>query len=108
LSDIKDYEYTLVYKTVLPLLDGKIKGNCDAEIVLHAMIIINNNHKAVVITGDGDIACLVDYLRSVDIFKLVIACRQDSCSHLLRKAARCNIMFIYYDRWKFEKQKGQL
>ncbi len=107
-DDLKDYGYTLVYKPVLTLPDGKIKGNCDAEIVLHTMININNYHKAVIITGDGDIACLVEYLRSVDKFKLVIACRQDSCSHLLRKAASGNIMFIDYDRWKFEKQKGQL
>jgi len=107
-DDLEDYGYTLIYKPVLTLPDGNIKGNCDAEIVLHTMIQINNYNKAVIITGDGDIACLVEHLRSVDKFKLVIACRQDSCSYLLRRSAGGNIMFLDHYRQKFEKQKGQL
>jgi len=107
-DDLEDYGYTLIHKPVFILPDGKLKGNCDAEIVLNAMIQIGNYNKAVVITGDGDIACLVEYLRSVDKFKLVIACRKDSSSYLLRKAAGGNIMFLDHCRPRFEKQKGQL
>ena len=108
-NDLKSCGYTLVHKPVLKLPDGSIKGNCDAEIVLHAMICLDNYNKAVIVTGDGDISCLVEHLRGIDKFKLVIACRQDSCSYLLRKAAGGNIMFLDYLRWKFEKkQKGQL
>jgi len=108
-DDLVNYGYTLIHKPVLTLPNGNIKGNCDAEIVLHTMIEINNYNKAVIVTGDGDISCLVDYLRSIDKFKLVIACRQDSCSYLLRKAAGGNIMFLDYLRCKFEKKKkGQL
>ena len=68
------------------------------------MIWLGNYNKAVIVTGDGDISCLVEHLRSVDKFKLVIACRQDSCSYLLRKAAGGNIMFIDYLRGRFEKK----
>lgn len=40
-----------------------MKGNVDAEMVLYsAAIEFNNYDKAVVITGDGDFACLMDYL----------------------------------------------
>jgi len=108
-DDLTDYGYTLIHKPVLILPDGSIKGNCDAEIVLHTMIQLDNYNKAIIATGDGDIVCLVEYLSGVDKFKLVIACRKDSCSYLLRKAAGGNIMFLDYFRCKFEKkQKGQL
>lgn len=108
-DNLKDYGYILIHKPVLTLPDGSIKGNCDAEIVLHTMIEIDNYNKAVIVTGDGDIGCLVEYLRGVNKFKLVIACRQDSCSYLLRKAAGGDIMFLDFLRYKFEKkQKGQL
>jgi len=41
-----------------------MKGNVDAELVLYsAAIEFDNYNEAVVITGDGDFACLMDYLR---------------------------------------------
>jgi len=45
------------------LPSGKPKGNVDAELVMHAMIEYPNYEKAVIVTGDGDYYCLVDYLR---------------------------------------------
>jgi uncharacterized LabA/DUF88 family protein len=41
--------------------DGTTKGNCDAELVLHAMIEYGNYEKAIIVTGDGDFHCLVDH-----------------------------------------------
>lgn len=38
------------------------KGNADAELVLHAMKEYQNYDKAVVVSGDGDFYCLVEYL----------------------------------------------
>ena len=40
-----------------------IKGNIDAELVLWAMKEISNYDKAVIISGDGDFYCLVEYLQ---------------------------------------------
>ena len=40
----------------------ELKGNCDAELVLHTHRLLNDFDKAIVITGDGDFACLVEYL----------------------------------------------
>ena len=39
--------YILVFKPTLDFKDGKIKGNVDAELVLHAMIEWTNYDKAV-------------------------------------------------------------
>lgn len=55
--------YILVFKQTLTLPDGKVKGNIDAEMVLHAMIELKNYDRALIVTGDGDFYCLVDYLR---------------------------------------------
>ncbi len=39
------------------------KGNADAELVLHAMKELSNYNRAVVVSGDGDFFCLVEYLQ---------------------------------------------
>lgn len=57
--------YILVFKPTLEVKKGKqviVKGNVDAELVLHCMIEINNFDKAIIVSGDGDFHCLVEYL----------------------------------------------
>lgn len=54
--------FICIFKPTLKYKDGSIKGNCDAELVLHAMIEFQNFEKAVIVTGDGDFHCLVEYL----------------------------------------------
>lgn len=54
--------FICIWKPTLEYKDGTIKGNCDAELVLHTMIQFSNFDNAVIITGDGDFHCLVDYL----------------------------------------------
>jgi uncharacterized LabA/DUF88 family protein len=58
--------YTLVFKPTLLLPEGGVKGNVDAELVLHAMIEYANYDKALIVTGDGDFYCLVEYLLKQD------------------------------------------
>jgi uncharacterized LabA/DUF88 family protein len=78
--------YILVFKpALLHLPTGKIKGNVDAELVLHAMIEYPKYEKAVIISGDGDFFCLVDYLKKKGkLMKLMIPNRY-KFSSLLRK-----------------------
>jgi len=57
--------YIVIFKPTLAIKRGKkiiIKGNVDAELVLHTMIEHDNYDKAVIISGDGDFHCLVEYL----------------------------------------------
>lgn len=62
--------FILVFKpTVRYFENGKqtVKGNVDAELVLHAAAIEYPNYdKAVVVSGDGDFACLLQYLDEND------------------------------------------
>jgi uncharacterized LabA/DUF88 family protein len=65
--------YILVFKPTLSLPSGEVKGNVDAELVLHTMIEYENYNKALIITGDGDFYCLIEYLTKKEkLLKLMI------------------------------------
>ena len=65
-TELQKAGFILVFKpTVQYFQNGKqtVKGNVDAELVLHAAAIQYSNYdRAVIITGDGDFACLVQFL----------------------------------------------
>ena len=58
--------FVLIFKpTVRYFENGKqtVKGNVDAELVLHASAIEYSNYdKATIVSGDGDFACLAEFL----------------------------------------------
>lgn len=58
--------FILIFKpTVHYFVDGKdtVKGNVDAELVLHAAAIEYSHYdKAIIVSGDGDFSCLVQFL----------------------------------------------
>lgn len=64
--------YTLIFKPTHYLPSGKIRGNIDAELVLHTMIEFSNYDKAVLVSGDGDFACLASYLEHNDKLRRIV------------------------------------
>lgn len=62
----------------------KIKGNVDAELVLHAMIQYKNYNKAIIVSGDGDFHCLIEHLEKKNKLLKVITPNREYSS-LLRK-----------------------
>lgn len=77
--------YILVFKPTLVLPSGKVKGNVDAELVLHAMIEYANYDKAVIVTGDGGFYCLIEYLNKQNKLQSLVVPNQELYSSLLRK-----------------------
>ena len=64
-TELQEAGYICIFKPTLKINNNeivKIKGNVDAELVLHAMIEYKNYDKAVVVSGDGDFHCLIEYL----------------------------------------------
>ncbi len=93
--------YILIFKPTMILPGGGVKGNVDAELVLHAMIEYNNYGKALIITGDGDFYCLVDYLQKKGkLLKLMIP-NMNKFSSLYRKIMP-GIVFMNDLRGKLE------
>lgn len=66
-TELQAAGFILVFKpTVQYFEDGKktVKGNVDAELVLHAAAIEFPHYgKAIIVSGDGDFACLLEFLR---------------------------------------------
>ncbi|MFA5023580.1 MAG: NYN domain-containing protein [Patescibacteria group bacterium] len=77
--------YICVFKPTLELKGGQVKGNVDAELVLHSMIEFSNYDKAVIVSGDGDFYCLIKYLLGKNKFNVVLAPNQHTYSSLLDK-----------------------
>jgi len=64
-TTLQECGFLLIFKpTQEHIIDGKIqiKGNVDAELVLHTMIQYSKYHKAIIVSGDGDFHCLIEYL----------------------------------------------
>jgi uncharacterized LabA/DUF88 family protein len=80
--------YVLVFKPILEIhrkKDTVIKGNVDAELVLHTMIQYENYDKAVIVSGDGDFHCLIEYLEEKKKLARVLIPNRRKYSRLLYK-----------------------
>lgn len=105
-SSLQNAGFHLIFKPTLEHKEGdKIvrKGNVDAELVLHSMIEFPNYDKAIIVSGDGDFRCLVEYLESKNkLLKLIVP--NNKYSSLLRRFATY-IVNIQLFRGKLEKDK---
>jgi len=65
--------FKIVFKPIVER-EGEIKGNVDAELVLHAAAVeFKNYDKALIVTGDGDFRCLIEYLKQNNkLLKLMV------------------------------------
>lgn len=54
--------FILIFKPTIDVYDQKTKGNVDTELVLHTLTNYKHYDQAVIVTGDGDFYCLIDYL----------------------------------------------
>ena len=61
-TNLQKKGYLVILKPTMELPNGTVKGNVDAELVLHTMIQYHNFEKAIIVSGDGDFFCLIEYL----------------------------------------------
>ena len=105
---LQESGYILIFKPTLERQQQdkvKIKGNVDAELVLHSMIQYKNYDKAVIVTGDGDFHCLVEYLEEKGKLLKILA-PTNHYSSLLRKFNNKNyIVRIDLLRGSLEQKK---
>jgi len=96
--------YALVYKPVVESRKHvKTKGNVDTELVLHTMIEFPNYDKAIIVSGDGDFYCLVEFLdEKKKLLKILVPNKK--YSSLLRRF-RNYIIHVGDFRGKIEKER---
>src|SRR3972149_3293 len=105
-TNLQKSGFILIFKPTLVLPNKKVKGNVDAELVLHTMVEYDNYDKALIVTGDGDFYCLVDYLiKQNKLLKLMIPDRE-KFSSLFRKLTP-HTVFMNNLKEKLEYKKGQ-
>ncbi len=88
---LEETGYSVIYKPTLNYSEGKekiIKGNVDAELVLHTMIEFPNYNKAIIASGDGDYYCLIEYLELQNKLFHIIIPNKFSYSSLLKNYRR--------------------
>jgi len=100
--------FTLVFKPTIPDPGGRIKGNCDAELVLQAMIDFDDYDKAVIVTSDGDFHCLVRHLEKKGKLEAVVSPKRENCSILLKRAAPQKMLFLdrFRSRLEYKRRSG--
>lgn len=81
---LQDAGFNLIFKPILELKNGDVKGNCDAELVLQAMIDYKRYRKAIIVTGDGDFHCLIKYLQEQNKLQTVLVPTAKNCSILIK------------------------
>lgn len=83
---LQEAGFDLVFKEITYDSGGKVKGNCDSELVLKATVdyFEKRFNKIVLVSSDGDYACLVRFLKEKDSVCSVVS-PANKCSFLLRK-----------------------
>lgn len=101
---LQKYGYIIIFKPTLVRKDGEVKGNVDAELVLHTMIEYDHYDKAIIVSGDGDFYCLVEYLNNNNkLLKLLIP-NAYRYSGLLKPFAANKVQFMNVLKKKLAKK----
>lgn len=96
--------YTLIYKKILhydPNDSDKTKGNVDAELILNTMIHYHSFDQAVIVAGDGDYYCLIEYLNKTNKLKGIVIPNKQKYSALLKEFGNKRL-FVSEERKKLE------
>ncbi len=83
-KSLQEAGFVCIFKPTLKYQDGTTKGNCDAELVLQAMVEYQNYDKAVIVTGDGDFHCLAKYLLEQGKLQVILIPNRFKFSALLK------------------------
>jgi uncharacterized LabA/DUF88 family protein len=100
---LQEMGYILVFKQTVSV-GGKVKGNCDAELVLKSVsdFYTKSFDNCIIVSGDGDFGCLVEFMQKNNAISQVIAPDQEKCSILIRNK-NVDITFLNDHYHKFSK-----
>lgn len=99
---LQEAGFTLVFKETTFDDKGRVKGNCDADLVLQATRDFYEKHfeKAILVSSDGDYASLVKFLYENNKLRAVLS-PSNKCSILLK---RTNAPIAYLGEQKVRLQ----
>lgn len=94
-TSLQEAGFTLVFKETTYDGQGRVKGNCDADLVLKTVVDYYEKKfdKAILVASDGDYASLAKFLKDKQVLRSLVS-PSNKCSFLLRKI---NIPILYLD-----------
>lgn len=100
---LQECGFKLIFKQTISV-EGIVKGNCDAELVLKTVSDFYTKafDKCILMTGDGDFGCVVEFLKNNSVLDSVIAPDEKKCSILL-KNKDVKIIFLNEHYHKFSE-----
>lgn len=93
---LQEAGYILIFRPTLKNRDGKVKGNCDAELVLQAVSEAYEGlyTKAAIVSGDGDFYCLIKFLIEKNKLEKLLIPNRVSYSALFRRFTINHLSFV--------------
>ena len=93
---LKECGYKIIFKETYQNQAGEIKGNVDAEIVLTTVqeFYEKNYNCGVLVSGDGDFSCLIDFWKNKKITPKILAPKKKNCSYFLKNK---NVSLTFLD-----------
>ena len=90
--------YDISFKPTITSKEGKTKGNVDGELILNIArdFYENNLESAILVSGDGDYHCIVEFLKEKNILIKIVSPNYKYLSLLLK---RTNTPIIILDQF---------
>jgi uncharacterized LabA/DUF88 family protein len=106
-TSLQEKGFTLVFKEVTYDNNGKVKGNCDADIVVRVMrdAYENTFEKAILVSSDGDYASLVTFLIEKKKIQTVLSPYNTKKCSILLKRTGVSISYILDQKSVLEVRK---
>ncbi|PIR92730.1 hypothetical protein COU01_00470 [Candidatus Falkowbacteria bacterium CG10_big_fil_rev_8_21_14_0_10_44_15] len=94
-TSLQEAGFTLIFKETTYDGEGRIKGNCDADLVLKAVVdyFEKKFDQSVLVSSDGDYSSLAKFFKERQVLRTLVS-PSNKCSFLLRKI---NIPILYLD-----------
>jgi hypothetical protein len=109
-KSLQEVGFVLVFKPTVMDKDGRVKGNCDADMVLH---IVSDAYEkkfdsAVVVTSDGDFYSTVNFLLKQNNLALLLS-PSKNCSILLKRTnAKITYLNDVKNHFEYKKMRPPL
>ncbi len=95
-TDLQEAGFTLIFKEVVYDAEGKIKGNCDTDLVLKVVQDAYENafDKAIIVSSDGDYASTVRFLMERGKLGVILSPAPEKKCSILLKRTKAAISYI--------------
>ena len=101
---LQEAGFILVFKEVVYAGDGRVKGNCDADLVLHCVCDAYEKKidQAVIVSSDGDYASLIKFLMNRESLVVILSSHQKNKCSILLKRTGARIAYLSDQRTALE------